>query len=175
MLKSLELTPTQPPLGDYIFPSAIEDSNLADTIQTSLPEFIGTASFGGKSFCSYALVRPPEIGVDETVIVYMLVGCEEFFPKNGLLEQGTSLSEPIAITLEKQSGKWQIVDRQKPDIRKWDQSIKEIFPQQSWAMVFGSTRTLLASRNAVYRILNKQNIQQAEDFYGIPFIPTPLH
>jgi hypothetical protein len=170
---ALEATPTPPALSDYLFPSDIKDPLLAATIQTALPEQIGVVGFGGQSFCSYALLMPLQTTAKGETQAYLQVLCDEFFVKEGVLSRGTGVSAPVAFTLAKQGDGWHVVNSQRPKMGNWGESLREIFPPQALRLLINLGSAEISRHNAVMDILYQNNIQQATESYGLPFVPTP--
>jgi hypothetical protein len=168
-----EMTPTYPALTGFLFPSDVDDPLLAEAIQTSLPEQIGIVSFGGHSFCSYALLMPLQTAVNGDVHAYLQVLCIEYYLKDGALWQGAGISVPIVFTLTRQDDTWSVVDFQRPKMGNWGESLSQIFPPEALRLLTNSTPDEILRHNAVIDILYQKNVQQATEFYGVPFVPTP--
>jgi hypothetical protein len=150
------------------FPTVIEDPILAEVVQIALTSRVGIASFGGELFCSYALLVPLQISNDGKTTAYTVVACSEFYVQNGVLQRGTSLDIPIALTLEEWVDGWN-VEIERPKVGNWGPSIREIFPPETWPLIFASDSSAMTLRNALYTDLFEDNIQQAVQAFGLPF------
>ncbi len=164
---SPSLTPTSLAYDGSLFPSGIEDPIIAEVIQLALTDRIGIASFGGEPFCSYELLMPLQIDAKGTIKVYLQVSCNEFYEKSGVLLRGTGISIPVALTLEEREEGWS-VENQTPEAGNWGPSIHEIFPSQTWPIISAPT-----GHTADGKSFSQNNIQQAEDYFGLPVNPTP--
>jgi hypothetical protein len=151
----------------YLFPSDIEDPMIAEVIHLALTDRIGIASFGGEPFCSYELLMPLHTDVNGTIKVYLQVLCQEYYENNGDLQSGTGISIPVALTLEEREEGWS-VEHQTPEAGNWGPSLREIFPSQSWPRISDPT-----GRTADGKTLTQNNIQQAEEYFGLLVDPTP--
>lgn len=162
------LTPTSLAHDGYLFPSAIEDPIIAEVIHLALTERIGIASFGGEPFCSYELLMPLQTDADGTIKAYLQVLCKEFYNDCGVLLRGTGISVPVALTLEEREEGWS-VEHQTPKYGSaGGVSIYDIFPSQAWPLLSAPTH-----RTADGKTFSQNNIQQAEDYFGLPANPTP--
>lgn len=162
------LTPTSLADDGTLFSPAIEDPIIAEVIQLALVDRIGATAFGGEPFCSYELFMPLQTEIDGTIKAYMRVRCQEFYEDCGALLRGTGISVPVALTLEEREEGWS-VDHQTPTYGSaGGVSIYDIFPPQAWPRISAPT-----DRTADGKTLSQNNIQQAEDYFGLPVNPTP--
>ena len=162
------LTPTSLADDDTLFSPAIDDPIIAEVIQFALVDRIGVASFGGEPFCSYELFMPLQTETDGTIKAYMRVRCQEFYEDCGALLRGTGISVPVALTLEEREEGWS-VEHQTPTYGSaGGVSIYDIFPPQAWPRISAPT-----GRTADGKTLSQNNIQQAEEYFGLPVNPTP--
>ncbi len=162
------LTPTSLVDGGTPFPPAIEDPIVAEVIHLALTDRMGAAAFGGEPFCAYELFMPLQTDPDGTIKAYMQVRCQEFYNDCGVLLRGTGISVPVALTLKKQEDGWN-VELQKPKYGSvGGVSIYDIFPPQAWPKISAPT-----GRTADGQTFSQNNIQQAEDYFGLPVNPTP--
>ena len=161
------LTPTTLAHDGYLFPSDVEDPIITEVIQLALTDRIGIAGFGGEPFCSYELLMPLQTDTDGIIKAYLQVLCNEFYDYYGVLLRGTGISGPVALTLEKREEGWS-VEHQTPEVGNWGPSIREIFPSQTWPIISAPT-----GRTADGKTFSQNNIQQAEDYFGLPVNPTP--
>jgi hypothetical protein len=98
----------------------------------------------------------------------MQVRCQEFYNDCGVLQRGTGISVPIALTLKKQEDGWN-VEIQKPSYGSaGGVSIYDIAPPQAWPRISAPT-----GRTADGKTLSQNNSQQAEDYFGLSVNPTP--
>lgn len=161
------LTPSPPTYDGTLFPPNIEDPVIAEVIQTALIERIGIASFGGVPFCSYELLIPVQTKADGTIKVFLQVLCQEYYEDYGVLQSGTGISIPVALTLDEREEGW-YVEHQTPEAGNWGPSLREIFPSQSWPRISAPT-----GLTADGKTLSQNNIQQAEEYFGLLVNPTP--
>ncbi|MFA9403744.1 MAG: hypothetical protein ACERKY_11855, partial [Anaerolineales bacterium] len=162
------MTPTSLALDGTLFPPAIEDPIVAEVIQLALVGRMGATAFGGVPFCSYELFMPLQTETDGTIIAYMQVRCQEYFDDCGVLQRGTGISVPVELTLKKQEDGWN-VEIQKPSYGSaGGESIYDITPPQAWPRISAPT-----GRTADGKTLSQNNIQLAEDYFGLSVNPTP--
>jgi len=161
------LTPTSQADGGTLFPPVIEDPMIAEVIQLALTDRIGIASFGGVPFCSYELLMPLQTKADGTIKVFLQVLCQEYYKDHGVLQSGTGISIPVALTLDEREAGW-YVEHQTPEAGNWGPSLREIFPPQSWPRISAPT-----GLTADGKTLSQNNIQQAEEYFGLLVNPTP--
>jgi len=161
------LTPTSQADGGDRFPPFIEDPMIAEVIQTALVERIGIANFGGEPFCSYELLLPVHTEADGTIKAYLQVLCKEFYESSGVLLRGTGISVPVALTLDEREEGWS-VEHQMPEAGNWGSSMREIFPSQAWPIIAAPT-----GRTSDGKTFSQNNIEQAEEYFGLLVNPTP--
>ncbi len=162
------LTPTSLADNGTLLPLAIDDPITAEVIQLALTDRIGIASYGGEPFCSYELFMPLQTETDGTIKAYMQVRCQEFYKDCGALLRGTGISVPVALTLKKQEEGWNVELQQPSYSSSGGVSIYDIFPPQAWPRISAPR-----GRTADGKTLSQNNIQQAEDYFGLHVNPTP--
>lgn len=170
---TLYSTPAPLAQPDFRFSAGVEDPQLAEAIQITLQEKTGLAVFGGRPFCSYALLMPLQTTMDGKTQAYLQVLCIEFYLKDGALLQGTGISIPAALSLSRQNDGWHVVEYRRPQTGNWGESLREIFPPEALDLLIMSTPDEILRHNAVVDMLFQKNLRQALDFYGMPFMPTP--
>jgi hypothetical protein len=104
--------------------------------------------------------------------VYIWTLCNEFFVESGILQKGSGISVPVALTLEERPEGWN-VEINRPVTGNWGPSIKAIFPLETWKLLFASEPSEIEYRNALLEPLSQNNIRQATEIFGLSFEPTP--
>lgn len=120
-LNSESLTAPQKELG----------AQLVKVTTAYLNQKIGIAGFGGKSFCGYKLLDVEEN--EKVVLEYVNVLCQEYYLKgNGRLEKGTGIIQPVALTIAKSAGDFQITKHEVPrDGDEFMPDIELLFPKKA--------------------------------------------
>ncbi|HBB96534.1 MAG TPA: hypothetical protein DC054_14195 [Blastocatellia bacterium] len=115
------LTPRQKELG----------GQLTKVTTSYLNQKIGVAGFGGKPFCGYKLLDVEEN--EKGIFEYLDVLCQEYYLKgNGKLEKGTGIMQPVALTITKSNGDFQIVKHEVPrDGDGFNPDIEALFPKKA--------------------------------------------
>jgi hypothetical protein len=155
------------PLGRYNLATGAPAGNVSpDEISAYLAGKIGSASFGGRVFCAHQL-----LGSDADHL-YLLALCEEYYPKDGMLELGTGISVPVVLVLGHSDGRDSITGHVLPvDGEGYGSSIKANFPENTWRFIFSSTTEDIVSYNALTASFEQEVCQQAQAVYGLPCRP----
>jgi len=119
-------TPSAPPEQ-----TNVDENQLNQAIEKYLEEELVSPSFGGKVFCAHHLYGWEYNKTTATYYAFVWAYCQEFYPKDGTLAQGTGVSEPVRMAVEKANGEFLIVSRDEPaDGSNYSASIKQMFPPQ---------------------------------------------
>lgn len=164
-------TPTA--VGSYLYSKDLKDPVLAAAIQAVMLERFGDANFGGRPFCSFLLFAPPQADASGTISLYLEYLCQEYYLVNGILEEGSGGAQPVALRMAKRTGGWEVLECWTPQRGNWGPSIRAVFPPETWALVFTPDSQAIARRNAAGHVVAQEVLRQADEFYGLPYVPTP--
>jgi hypothetical protein len=175
-------TPSQTPslatgiptaMYSYLYPKDLNDPVLVAAIQAVVLERFGDANFGGRPFCSFMLFAPPRADASGTISLYLEYLCQEFYIVNGILEEGSGGTQPVALRMAKGTEGWEVLECWTPQRGNWGPSIRSVFPPETWALVFTPDSRAIGRRNAAGHVVGQEVLRQADEFYGLPYVPTP--
>ncbi len=148
--------------GKYLLPTDI-DEELAQVIQLALEKRLGPRPpYRGKRFFSYALLAPPEKTADGLIKAYLYVEDRVFYVDHGELIEGGGGNVPAVVTMKKEENGWRVEVQTPEPGRKWASSIREMFPEDLWPLLFHSPPI-------PHKAIEANIVQQAEAHFGLKF------
>jgi len=122
-----ELTDEQKQLAD----------DLKDVTKEYLADKVGIVGFGGKVYCAHKVLDVEMSG--EIVNEYVYAVCQEYYPRNGELQQGTGTGMPVALLIKKQDTTYQVISHRIPgDGARYASDVERIFPKRIHDAIFYS-------------------------------------
>jgi len=110
-------------------------AELRDVTKTYLESHLGVAGFGGKSFCAYKVMELDQS--EERLREFVYAVCQEYYLKNGVVEEGTGLGLPVVLTLRRTGLMYQVVGHQTPgDGGQYSRDVERLFPKQTHREIF---------------------------------------
>lgn len=104
--------------------------SLTGVTDDYLTEKIGKSGFGGKPFCTYKTLDIEETkqGVSE----YLFAVCQEYYLIDGHLKEGTGISFPIVLFLQKENQIYKVLGHKIPrDGSQNSHDIDALFPTKT--------------------------------------------
>ncbi len=118
----------------------LEQFSSLKSIQDYLSANVGETVFGGKAYCAYDVIDAA--AADNPQAVYLWVVCQEYYPDNQTLKQGTGSSFPLALTVQSKNDALQVISHRIPrDGALYAEDMPVIFPERTRAKIHSeSTR-----------------------------------
>lgn len=88
----------------------VQSTEYEKFLEANLPQYLETqypGSFGGKLFCSYDRLGDEDKG--QIIEAYLNAGCQEYYVKDGKLEQGTGGGGPGMALIRQTTGGYEFV------------------------------------------------------------------
>ncbi|MBD2576824.1 hypothetical protein [Oscillatoria sp. FACHB-1406] len=103
-------------------------------IKTYLSDRVCSKGFGGKTYAAYEVLGTETEGNTEQLYLWVL--CQEFYQKNGKLEQGTGSSSPVRLTVARSPQEFKVLSHQQPRSGTlYAEDLQKMFPERiikSW-------------------------------------------
>jgi len=128
-------------------------------IKDFLVEKIGVSAFGGKVFCAYQIMGTEQDS--QMTKIYLWVLLQEYYITQHSLEEGTGISEPVAIFVKMQNGKYQIFDYK--DAGDGYQYLTQNFPPSILPLINLPTDEY----NQRSASLSNETRNEAETYFGV--------
>lgn len=118
-------SPKEPDFSEY---------SRLPAIKTYLIDRVCSKGFGGKTYAAYEVLGTEAQANTEQLYLWVL--CQEFYQKNGKLEQGTGSSSPVRLTIARSPQEFNILSHQQPRSGAlYTEDLQKIFPERiikSW-------------------------------------------
>src|SRR4030095_2792398 len=104
--------------------------SLTDITDDYLTKNIGKTGFGGKTFCMYKTLDIEE--TNQGLSEYLFAVCQEYYLNDGDLKEGTGISLPIALFLQKENQSYKVLRHKIPrDGSQNSHDIDALFPTKT--------------------------------------------
>ena len=139
-------------------------SDSGDVIDKYLVGRIGATSEAGAVFCDFEPLAPM-IQRGSSYDVYLWALCQEYFIRDGGLQEGTGSSLPIALTLEQRGSGCVVKQGRIPgEVAQSQELVREYFPEPAWAGIEPRTDEEVEAYNArVQRLVSQVEAEAMAD------------